>query len=66
MSTSGLQGLLARSFDDPELEAQLKAPGADVVAIASGAGFSITAEEFANAQKSWENWRIASMHDDEV
>ncbi|MEB3235119.1 MAG: Nif11-like leader peptide family natural product precursor [Cyanobacteriota bacterium] len=66
MTDAGLRGLLAKAFEDPELEARLKAPGADVVGLAAAAGFSITAEEFSNALKSWENWRISAMHDDEV
>lgn len=65
MSSSGLQGLLKAASDDPELEASLKAPDADVVTIAAAAGFTITAEEFANAQEAWENWRITSIHDTE-
>jgi predicted ribosomally synthesized peptide with nif11-like leader len=65
MAASGLQDLLKAAFDDPELESRLKAPGADVVAIAAAAGFTITAEEFANAQQAWENWRITSIHDTE-
>ncbi|MFM7512979.1 MAG: Nif11-like leader peptide family natural product precursor, partial [Cyanobium sp.] len=65
MSSSGLQGLLKAASDDPELEASLKAPDADVVTIAAAAGFTITAEEFANALEAWENWRITSIHDRE-
>ena len=66
MSASGLQGLLAQAFENPELEAQLKAKDADPVAVANAAGFSITAEEFHNAQTSWENWRITALHDEEL
>jgi len=66
MSNSDLQTLLSKSFEDPELEAKLTASNADPVAVAASFGLRITAEEFANAQKSWENWRISSMHDDEV
>jgi hypothetical protein len=65
MSATGLQGLLKAAFDDPELEARLKAPGADVVAIAAASGFTITAEEFGNALKAWETWRMTSIHDEE-
>jgi hypothetical protein len=65
MSASGLQCLLKAAFDDPELEARLKAPDADVVSIGAAAGFTITAEEFANALQAWENWRITSIHDTE-
>lgn len=66
MSHADLRALLAKSFDDQEFEARLKAPGADPVAIAAEAGFTITAEEFKNALQSWENWRISTMHDEEV
>ncbi|MDI9407131.1 MAG: Nif11 family protein [Chitinophagaceae bacterium] len=66
MAASGLQGLMAATVDDPELEARLKAPGADPVAVASAAGFTITAEEFQNAQQAWENWRISGIHDEEA
>ena len=38
MAASGLQGLLAATVDDPELESQLRAPGADPVAIAAEPG----------------------------
>jgi len=65
MSASSLQGLLKAAFDDPELEASLKAPDADVVTIAAAAGFTITAEEFATALEAWENWRMTSIHDTE-
>jgi len=57
---------MAATVDDPELEARLKAPGADPVAVASAAGFTITAEEFQNAQQAWENWRISGIHDEEA
>jgi predicted ribosomally synthesized peptide with nif11-like leader len=65
MSANDLQALLAKAFEDPELQARLKDGKADPVAVAAEAGFSITAEEFKNAQKSWENWRISSVHDEE-
>ncbi|MGL6133095.1 MAG: Nif11-like leader peptide family RiPP precursor [Prochlorococcaceae cyanobacterium] len=65
MSSSGLQGLLKAAFNDPELEARLKAPGADAVAIAAEAGFTITAEDFNNSLQAWESWRMSSIHDEE-
>lgn len=65
MSANDLQALLAQAFDEPELEARLQAATADPVAVAAAAGYSITAEEFNNAQQSWENWRISSLHDEE-
>ena len=65
MSSSDLQTLLSKSFDEPELEAKLQAPHADPVAVAASVGLHITAQEYANAQESWENWRISSVHDEE-
>ena len=66
MSASDLRTLLAKSFDDPELEAKLTAQNADPVQVAASVGLHITAQEYANAQESWENWRISSVHDEEV
>ncbi|TVS01791.1 MAG: Nif11 family protein [Cyanobium sp. PLM2.Bin73] len=65
MSPSGLRDLMKAAYDNPDLEARLKTPGADPVAIAAEAGFSITAEEFSNALEAWESWRMSSIHDDE-
>ena len=63
MAVTGLQGLLALAYEDLELEARLKAPGADVVAIAAEIGFTITAEEFSQAMDSWEDCRLTSLGD---
>ena len=65
MSGTGLRGLLKAAFDNPALEARLKAPGADVVAIAAAEGFTITSEEFSHALEAWEDWRMSSIHDEE-
>lgn len=65
MTAPGLRGLLKAAFDDPDLEAQLKAPGADVVSIAEAAGLTITAEEFSQALQAWDNWRLSTIHDEE-
>ncbi|MCP9888144.1 Nif11-like leader peptide family natural product precursor [Cyanobium sp. ATX 6A2] len=65
MPASGLQGLMKAAYNDPALEARLKAPGADPVAIAAEAGFSITLEEFNNALEAWESWRMSRIHDEE-
>ena len=51
MSEEQLKAFIARVQADPSLQEQLKAQGADVVAIADGEGFSITTEEFANFKK---------------
>jgi len=66
MSNNDLQALLARAYDEPELEARLRERSADPVAVAASAGYNITAEEFNNARQSWENWRISSVHDEEI
>lgn len=65
MAKDDLRGLLSTAFDDLELEAKLKKPGADVVAIAAEQGFQITAEEFTTSLQSWDGWRLSSMHDEE-
>jgi predicted ribosomally synthesized peptide with nif11-like leader len=66
MSANDLQALLARAYDEPELDARLSDRSADPVAVAAAAGYSITAEEFNTARQSWENWRISSVHDEEI
>ena len=53
------------AYNDPALEARLKAPGADPVAIAAEAGFTITAEDFKNSLQAWESWRMSRIHDEE-
>ena len=65
MASSDLRALLSKTFEDPALEASLRAQGADPVAVAAAAGYRITAEEFSNAEKSWDNWRLSSLHDEE-
>jgi hypothetical protein len=66
MAANDLQALLAKAYDEPELDARLRDRSADPVAVAASAGYSITAEEFSNARQSWENWRISSVHDEEI
>jgi hypothetical protein len=66
MSANDLQALLAQAFEEPELEARLQDCKADPVAVAASAGYTITFEEFSNSQRSWENWRISSVHDEEI
>ena len=51
MSEEQLKEFIAKVQADTSLQEQLKAEGADVVAIADGEGFSITTEEFANFKK---------------
>ena len=45
MSLEQLKAFIAEAQADPSLQEQLKAEGADVVAIAKAAGFSITTED---------------------
>ena len=45
MSEEQLKAFIAKIQADPSLQEQLKAEGADVVAIAKAAGFSITTED---------------------
>ena len=47
MSEEQLKAFLAKVQSDASLQEQLKAEGADVVAIAKAAGFSITSEDLA-------------------
>ncbi len=47
MSDEQLKAFIAKVQADTSLQEQLKADGADVVAIAKAAGFSITAENLA-------------------
>ena len=45
MSEEQLKAFIAKVQADPSLQEQLKAEGADVVAIAKAAGFSISTED---------------------
>ena len=45
MSEEQLKAFIAKVQADPSLQEQLKAEGADVVAIAKAAGFTITTED---------------------
>ncbi len=45
MSEEQLKAFIAKVQADPSLQEQLKTEGADVVAIAKAAGFSITTED---------------------
>jgi len=47
MSEEQLKAFIAKVQADTSLQEQLKADGADVVAIAKAAGFSITTEDIA-------------------
>ena len=50
MSEEQLKAFIAKVQADPSLQEQLKAEGADVVAIAKEAGFSISADDLKKAQ----------------
>ena len=50
MSEEQLKAFIAKVQADPSLQEQLKAEGADVVAIAKEAGFMISADDLKNAQ----------------
>ena len=58
MSEEQLKAFIAKVQADPSLQEQLKAEGADVVAIAKAAGFSITTEDL--------NSHRQTLSDDEV
>ena len=45
MSEEQLKALIAKAQEDSSLQEQLKAEGADVIAIAKAAGFSITTKD---------------------
>ena len=66
MPANDLQALLAKAYDEPELDARLRDRSADPVAVAAAAGYSITAEELSNARQAWETWRISSVHDEDI
>ena len=51
MSEEQLKAFIAKVQADTSLQEQLKAEGADVVAIAKAAGFSITTEDLNAHQK---------------
>ena len=52
MSEEQLKAFIAKVQADPSLQEQLKAEGADVVAIAKAAGFSITTEDLNSHELS--------------
>ena len=52
MSEEQLKAFIAKVQADPSLQEQLKAEGADVVAIAKAAGFSITTEDLKTARQT--------------
>ena len=50
MSEEQLKAFLEKVKDDTSLQEQLNAEGADVVAIAKAAGFSVSVEDLTKAQ----------------
>ncbi len=59
MSEDQLKAFIAKIQADTSLQAQLKAQGADAIAIAKAAGFQITAEEL-------KNFKIKDLSDQEL
>jgi len=58
MSEEQLKAFIAKVQADTSLQEQLKAEGADVVAIAKAAGFAITTEDL--------NYNCQNLSDDEL
>ena len=52
MSEEQLKAFIAKVQADPTLQEQLKAEGADVVAIAKAAGFSITTKDLSSHRQN--------------
>ncbi|CAE22308.1 possible Formyl transferase [Prochlorococcus marinus str. MIT 9313] len=59
MSEEQLKAFIAKVQADSSLQEQLKAEGADVVAIAKAAGFSITTED-------WDQRPVRTLSDEEL
>ena len=60
MSQEQLKAFIAKVQADTSLQEQLKAEGADVVAIAKAAGFAITTKDI-NAHRQGENCLMMSL-----
>ena len=61
MSEEQLKAFIAKVQADTSLQEQLKAEGADVVAIAKAAGFSITTDDLAPNRQSLSDMEIESV-----
>ena len=58
MSEEQLKAFIAKVQADPSLQEQLKAEGADVVAIAKAAGFSITTEDLNSHRQKLTDYEL--------
>ena len=61
MSEEQLKAFIAKVQADTSLQEQLKAEGADVVAIAKAAGFSITKEDLKTARQNLSDDELEGM-----
>ena len=62
MSEEQLRAFIAKVQADTSLQEQLKAEGADPVAIAKAAGFTITIEDLnAHLQNLSDSWQVAMV-----
>ena len=62
MSEEQLRAFIAKVQADSSLQEQLKAEGADPVAIAKAAGFTITIEDLnAHRQNLSDSWQVAMV-----
>ena len=62
MSEEQLRAFIAKVQADTSLQEQLKAEGADPVAIAKAAGFTITIEDLnAHRQNLSDSWQVAMV-----
>lgn len=66
MSAEQLKAFLAKAWDDADLQNKLNAVGADPVAIAAAAGFSITLEDYQRAKAAWKDWDLSRQGDLEI
>ena len=61
MSEEQLKAFIAKVQGDTSLQEQLKAEGADVVAIAKAAGFTITTEDLKTARQTLSDAELEGM-----
>ncbi|CAE22306.1 possible Protein of unknown function DUF61 [Prochlorococcus marinus str. MIT 9313] len=61
MSEEQLKAFIAKVQADPSLQEQLKAEGADTVAIAKAAGFSITTEDLKEHRQTLSDDELESV-----
>ncbi len=61
MSEEQLKAFIAKVQEDSSLQEQLKAEGADVIAIAKAAGFSITTEDLNSHRQNLSEDELESV-----